>query len=358
MSLNKYRKKSADSTVRKTPSQSFQFEQKPQFNIDYGNIEDVFARGQKESRPELTERELNICSWNVNGIRSKILRDVDNKTLDIPKQILSEFDPTIGLGKLIAQDQVHVFCLQETKISTEYLKAIQVQGWDIYSAESKGNSKKARGPNSYSGTAIFVNRDVLGQPLTVLTSLPGLPEEMEEGRLVALEFPGSHGNESFWIVNVYTPNSGTNRPFRNQVWHPLIREFLDSLPNVIYCGDMNVARTIYDLSFGNRSEYEDLNPEMIDQDLTIRDRPGFMADERTCFDQILESGFTDTWRFLHPKDKHVGYSYVDSLAGFQMRIDYQLVKMGTMPFQIVDCQVKDYIKRSSDHIPLILKIRV
>lgn len=326
---------------------SFSFEEKPRYQIDYSKLNQcgLLEKSQKED-----PKRLVICTWNVNGIRTRVIKDVDNKTLNIPKQELTEFDPTVGIGRLIHESDVDVFCLQETRISEEYTKAIQVEGWEIYASESKGSSKQKRGPNSYSGTIIMYKKSKLGTPLTVLKNIPGVDEQFNEGRVVALEF------DFGWLVNVYTPNSGTNRVFRNKIWNPHMLDFLSSLDNVIYCGDLNVARTIYDTSVSERKEYDDLNPEKIDEYLTEAERPGFMFDERRWLDELFERGFVDVWRSFNPKTNVRGYTYVEAFTKTKMRIDYFLVKMKR--YKVTNCEIKEYVSRSSDHIPLVMTIEL
>lgn len=196
-----------------------------------------------------------------------------------------------------------------------------------YSAEKKG----------YSGTACWCRE----QPLSVTTGI-GIEQHDHEGRVLTLEYPG------FWLVNCYTPNSqdGLKRlPYRMQ-WEDDLRAYLlelDGKKPVVYCGDLNVAHQEMDLK----------NPK------TNRQNPGFSDQERAKMTRLLESGFADTFRTLHPEE--VTYSWWsyrfharEKNAGW--RIDYFIVSE----------RLKDKIRNAdiwsevlgSDHCPVVLDLDV
>ena len=137
----------------------------------------------------------------------------------------------------------------------------------------------------YSGTAIFTRR----KPLSVTYGI-GIDEHDHEGRVITLE------TESFYLVNVYTPNSqdGLRRLDYRMKWEDDFQAYLrrlDAQKPVIVCGDMNVAHEEIDLK----------NPK------TNRRNAGFTDEERQKFTQLLAAGFTDTFRLLHPEQ--VTYSW-------------------------------------------------
>lgn len=335
---------------------SFNFQPKPVFPIDYSTLEEDNVRGSISNEPEKTNVSINIATWNVNGIRTMILVNKACKDLKIDKVKLTNPDYTMGLGAIIKEHDLDVACLQETRMSDAYYNNFTMEGWTIYTSESKGSQKAKRGPNNYSGTAIFVKNETMGTPIEVLTEIPGYPSELQEGRFIALQFPKEDGT-TYWIVNVYTPNSGSNTFQRRELWNPLMYAFLNSLENVIYCGDLNVARTIYDTSSGNMKSLSEMTSEKKDEYLTDMDKPGFKADERLWLSSLLDSGFTDVWRHMHPDAQFEGYTHVENFDRHKLRIDYHLVKM-TRPFQVTSCKVLSYDKKSSDHIPLVMSIRL
>ena len=199
---------------------------------------------------------MKFISWNVNGLRAIVKKGF----LDIFYALDAGF-----------------FCLQETKLQEGQID-LDLPGYYQYwcYAEKKG----------YSGTAIFTKHE----PLSVTYNL-GIPEHDTEGRCITLEYP------EFYLVCVYTPNAqdGLRRIDYRMSWDDAFREHLEGLDlqkPVIVCGDMNVAHQEIDLK----------NPK------ANVGNPGFSDEERGKFTQLLESGFTDTFRFLYP-DLEGAYSW-------------------------------------------------
>ncbi|MGH7237143.1 MAG: exodeoxyribonuclease III, partial [Candidatus Saccharimonadales bacterium] len=123
---------------------------------------------------------LKIYSWNVNGIRAIIKKEL--------------FKPFIEKGN------PDILCLQEIKAKPEQFN-VELDGYNafFYPAEKPG----------YSGTAIFTK-------IKPLKTINGFPKDIikkykvggdiygdpnKEGRIMAAEF------DKFWLVTVYTPNA-------------------------------------------------------------------------------------------------------------------------------------------------------
>ena len=159
---------------------------------------------------------MKIVSWNVNGIRAILKKDFKNS---------------------IDALQPDVFCLQETKAPLEEAQtALQI--FDDYT--SYVNYSKAR--KGYSGTAIVTKEKVLN-----VTHDIGIEEHDQEGRVNTAEF------EKFFLVNVYTPNSGAGlkRLDYREDWDKQFLHYLKNLENkkpVILCGDLNVAHQEIDIA--------------------------------------------------------------------------------------------------------------
>ena len=218
-------------------------------------------------------------------------------------------------------------CLQETKMQPHQLELElpgYVQFWN--SAEKKG----------YSGTAIFTKH----QPLAVTYGI-GMPEHDTEGRVITCEY------EHFYLVTVYTPNAqqGLARIDYRMAWEDAFRDYLlelDRVKPVIVCGDMNVAHNEIDLK----------NPG------PNRGNAGFSDQERAAFSRLLESGFTDTFRALHPELAGVysWWSYRfharDNNAGW--RIDYFLVS-DRLRDRVETASILTEVY-GSDHCPVMLEI--
>ena len=191
---------------------------------------------------------MRLISWNVNGLRACV-----------GKGFLDFFDE-------IRADAV---CLQETKMQPDQL-TLELEGYQQYwnSAVKKG----------YSGTAVFTKMP----PLSVKNGMD-IPEHDNEGRVIPCEF------EKFYLVTVYTPNAQSElaRLDYRMTWDDAFREFLlelDAKKPVIVCGDMNVAHKEIDLK----------NPG------PNRGSACFTDEEREKFTKLLDAGFTDTYRHLHP----------------------------------------------------------
>ena len=204
---------------------------------------------------------------------------------------------------------------------------LQFEGYTSYwnYAEKKG----------YSGTAIYTRH----KPLSVTYGI-GIDEHDHEGRVITLEM------EDFYLVTVYTPNSqdGLRRLDYRMVWETDFLAYLkrlDSQKPVIVCGDLNVAHQEIDLK----------NPK------TNRRNAGFTDEEREKMSILLDNGFTDTFRFLHPEE--VTYSWWsyrfkarEKNAGW--RIDYFLISDRLRP-QLTGATIHTEIF-GSDHCPVELNL--
>ena len=170
----------------------------------------------------------------------------------------------------------------------------------------------------------------------------GAPEPMDcEGRMITLELP------DFFFNLVYTPNAGDGlrRLSERQIWDQKYAEYLrslDAVKPVISCGDYNVAHEEIDLK----------NPK------TNRMNAGFTDEEREKFTKLLNEGFIDTFRTLHPEE--VTYSW--------WSYRFQARKKNTgwrIDYFVTSERLKDSIKTAaihtnvygSDHCPVELDIQ-
>ena len=220
---------------------------------------------------------MKFISWNVNGLRACVKK---------------------GFADSFAALDADFFCLQETKLQAGQID-LDLPGYEQYwdYAEKKG----------YSGTAIFTRHT----PLSVRYGI-GVEEHDHEGRTVTLEY------EDFYLVCVYVPNSqdGLKRLDYRMRWEDDFRAYLSALAEkkgVIVCGDMNVAHEEIDLK----------NPD------TNHMNPGFTDQERGKMTELLASGMTDSFRYLHPeeRDAYSWWSFRTNARARNVgwRIDYFLV---------------------------------
>ena len=250
---------------------------------------------------------MKFISWNVNGFRACL-----NK----------------GFEEFFKNEDADFFCIQETKMQpgqAEFTPDGYYQYW--YSAEKKG----------YSGTAILTKHE----PVSVWYGLD-IEKHDHEGRAITLEY------ENFYLLCVYTPNSQRElaRLDYRQEWEDDLREYiksLDSTKPVIYCGDLNVAHEEIDLK----------NPK------TNHHSAGFTDEERNKFTELLNSGFSDTFRTLYPeKVEYSWWSYMfharEKNVGW--RIDYFVVSDRIMP-NVKDSKIYTEIM-GSDHCPVGIEIDI
>lgn len=247
---------------------------------------------------------MKFISWNVNGLRAVV-----------GKNFREAFDSL----------DADFFCLQETKLQEGQI-SLDIPGYTAYwnYAEKKG----------YSGTAVFTRHT----PLSVSYGM-GVEEHDNEGRLITLEM------QHFYLVCCYTPNSqeGLKRLEYRMAWEEDLRNYLLRLNTgkpVIYCGDLNVAHNEIDLK----------NPK------TNHTNPGFTDEERMCMTTLLQSGFTDTYRFLHPDTADVyswwSYRFRSREKNIGWRIDYFITSDSLRP-HIVSADIHTEIS-GSDHCPVEL----
>ena len=245
---------------------------------------------------------LKFISWNVNSLRACY----DKGFADAFNRLEADF-----------------FCLQETKMQEGQLD-VQFEGYQSYwnYAEKKG----------YSGTAIFSKV----KPLSVTYGL-GIEEHDHEGRVITLEL------ESYYLITVYTPNSQEElrRLDYRMKWDDDFRAYLKKLEEkkpVIVCGDLNVAHKEIDLK----------NPK------TNRKNAGFTDEERAKFTTLLESGFTDTFRYFYPEQEGIyswwSYRFKAREKNAGWRIDYFLTS-DSLKDKLRGAQIHTDIL-GSDHCPV------
>ncbi|MFA4045410.1 exodeoxyribonuclease III [Prevotella sp. PCHR] len=250
---------------------------------------------------------MKLISWNVNGLRA-----CEGK----------------GFSEIFKQLNADFFCLQETKMQAGQLD-LQFEGYQSYwnYAEKKG----------YSGTAIFTRH----QPLNVTYGL-GIDEHDHEGRVITLEM------DTFYLVTVYTPNSqdGLKRLDYRMKWEDDFRRYLlmlDEKKPVIVCGDLNVAHKEIDLK----------NPK------TNRKNAGFTDEERGKFTTLLESGFTDSFRYFYPDMENIyswwSYRFSARAKNAGWRIDYFVVS-NRLTDSLAGAKIHTDIM-GSDHCPVELELK-
>lgn len=250
---------------------------------------------------------VKLISWNVNGLRACMDK---------------------GFMEFFQRMDADVFCLQETKMQPHQL-SLELAGYHQYwnSAEKKG----------YSGTAVFCKE----KPVAVRYGL-GIDEHDHEGRVITAEFA------DFYLVNVYTPNSQSElaRLDYRMRWEEDFRGYLLALDEhkpVIFCGDLNVAHQEIDLK----------NPK------TNRKNAGFTDEEREKMTVLLQSGFTDSFRYFYPEVEGVyswwSYRFQARAKNAGWRIDYFIVS-NRLQNRLQDALIHTEVL-GSDHCPVELQLK-
>lgn len=286
---------------------------------------------------------LKIFSWNVNGIRAVLRKG--------------------ALQNFILEHQPDILCLQETKAKQEQVD-FDFEGYKVFwnPAERPG----------YSGTAVLISsaldlsawnvirwdaeRTALtGEPLGPVRNIhPKRPNldfvhasetstAVPEGRVQILESP------DFYLVNVYTPNSKpdlSRLDLRYRSWDPKFLDLLKELElkkPVISCGDFNAAHQNIDLA---RPEYNHRNA-------------GFTDEERKGISNIIDAGFVDTFRFLHPNsERYTWWSHWGNARANNVgwRIDYFFVS-ANLRKRLVDAEIYESVF-GSDHCPISINLNL
>jgi exodeoxyribonuclease-3 len=249
---------------------------------------------------------MKLISFNVNGIRASM---------------------TKGLRATLEELDADIVCLQETKATPEQVEEAlrDVDGYQVYAqgAERPG----------YSGTAILCREKPMRMDHGIGNALHD-----QEGRVIALTFA------EHIVVNAYVPNSGEGLKrldYRKQ-WDDALRAYLvkmasGSLP-VIFCGDLNVAHREMDIA----------RPKP-----NYNKSAGYTQVEIDGMDALLEAGFTDTFRMLHPDEvKYSWWSYRAGARGKNIgwRIDYVLVSEQFLP-KVKEAFILNEV-HGSDHCPV------
>lgn len=254
---------------------------------------------------------MRVISWNVNGIRAVMKKDF------------------VTSLKAMEADLV---CLQETRAQDDQVAdaLAAVEGYRIYT-----NAAVKKG---YAGTSILTRNE----PNSITLDM-GIEAHDREGRVIALEF------DRFFLVNVYTPNSGTElkRLDYRQQWDADFLDYLKKLEKqkpLVVCGDFNVARQPIDLA----------RPEA-----NYNKTAGYTQAEIDGMEHIVAAGFIDTFRRLHPEE--VKYSWWSFRGGARRRnvgwrIDYILVS----PALVERLENADLLNEimGSDHCPALLDLSV
>ena len=275
---------------------------------------------------------MKFISWNIDSLNAAL-------TSDSTRAIMSR----LVLDTLVKED-ADVIAIQETKLPYSGLSKKHIEKLAEYFPEYDYVYRQSEDPakKSYAGTMTLYKKNLISE-----VSFPqiGAPSTMDfEGRIITLEF------NDFYFTHVYTPNAGNglNRLVDRQVWDKLYADYLEKLDQnkpVIAAGDFNVAHKEIDLAHPENNHMS----------------PGFTDEEREGFTNLLNRGFTDTYRYIHGdvEGKYTWWAQrvkTSKINNSGWRIDYFLVS-DRIKELITSSDIIDSGDRQ-DHTPIVLEINV
>jgi len=261
---------------------------------------------------------MKIIAWNVNGIRSLLKTD--------------------NLDNLLKNEDPDVFCMGETKLSCPH-NITEDEISDKFPQFKYKYWSLCKVKKGYSGTSIFCKE----KPLNIFYGFEKIKNDLDdEGRVITIEY------DDFFLIHVYTPNSGqelARLEFRTNEWDRVFEKYIKKIQKekpVIICGDLNVAHNEIDLK----------NPN------TNKRTAGYTIEERNSFNSILKKcKLIDSYREKNPNKIEYSYwSYMrksrDKNIGW--RIDYFLIDKKIYE-NIIESSILTEIY-GSDHAPIKLII--
>ncbi|AND78857.1 exodeoxyribonuclease III [Streptococcus pantholopis] len=273
---------------------------------------------------------MKLISWNIDSLNAAL-------TSDSARALLSR-----AVMDTLAAEKAEIIAIQETKLSakgpTKKHLDILKSYFPDYQVAWRSSVEPAR--KGYAGTMFLYQAQL--QPAVTFPEI-GAPSTMDaEGRIITLEF------ENFFVTQVYTPNAGDGlkRLADRQLWDCKYADYLTALDRekpVLATGDYNVAHKEIDLAHPNSN----------------RRSPGFTDEERQGFTNLLNKGFTDTFRHLHGDIPNV-YSWwaqrspTSKINNSGWRIDYWLTSE-RIADKVTSSEMIDSGSRQ-DHTPIVLTI--
>ncbi|WP_371372552.1 exodeoxyribonuclease III [Thalassotalea aquiviva] len=263
---------------------------------------------------------MKIISFNINGLRARLHQ----------------------LQALIDKHQPDIIGLQEIKVHDEAfpLEAVQAMGYHVY----------FHGQKAHYGVAILSKKeaDIIEK---------GFPSDNEESqkRMIMITTTNDKG-EKIKVLNGYFPQ-GEN--INHEVKFPYKRKFYSDLmhyleqhhhpdENIVIMGDINISPLDLDIGIGEANRKRWLKTG----------KCSFQPEEREWLATLMNWGFKDTFRQLHPL-KEQRYSWFDYRSrGFDdnrgLRIDVILATENLSKKCIesdVDYELRG-IEKPSDHAPI------
>ena len=282
---------------------------------------------------QTVDKTLSIVTWNINGIRSRIF---NNKTsTQLPKNKYYSPEENSSMSNLIKETNADIICLQETRCDVQTGKLAVIDGYNSYFNCSKLTD--ARGPNRYSGTAIYTKLI----PKKIEYTVPYYDDQ--EGRIMIAYY------EHFIVINVYSPNSGTNYENKILFQEALYNFVTQQDTQIIYCGDFNIA---IDTHFDKSS---------------VPPTPGTYKHELDYHKRLTDAGFIDSislndniiYTWWDQRSKRIKVEETNKETNILRhqnkgwRIDYIFVKnFKSATARVLKHIGEEYCPHASDHAPV------
>ncbi|WP_138159722.1 exodeoxyribonuclease III [Peptoniphilus catoniae] len=273
---------------------------------------------------------MKFISWNIDSLNAAL-------TGDSPRALMSR-----DVLNTINDYDADVIAIQETKLPakgpSKKHSEILFDIFKGYKYEWVSSKEPAR--KGYSGNMVLYK-----EKFEPVVSYPEInaPSTMDyEGRIITLEF------DKFFLTQVYTPNAGSKleRLPDRQEWDIKYTDYLkdlDKIKPIIATGDFNVAHKEIDLAHPANNRFS----------------AGFTDEERAGFSELLKSGFTDTFRYIHGDVEGV-YSWwaqrakTSKINNSGWRIDYFLVS-DRIAKAVLKSEMVDSGPRQ-DHAPIYMEL--
>jgi len=255
---------------------------------------------------------MKIATWNVNSVRAR---------LDNVLEWLRAMEPDVVL-------------LQEIKCETTAFPALEFQ--------SLGYEVRAFGQKSYNGVAILSRHKIEN----VTEGLAGDPADTQ-ARYIEADIAGIR------VASLYLPNGNPvdseKFPYK-LAWMERLRlralELLALEKPVVLGGDYNIIPEAVDV----------YDPKAWEGDAL------FHADSRAAYRRLVQSGYTEAFRALHP-DKTHAYSFWDYQAGAWQRDNGLRIDHFLLSPEAADRLTQCFIDRTprgkekaSDHTPVMMEL--
>ena len=285
----------------------------------------------------MTQQQIKLMSWNVNGIRA-----LEKK----------------GFSNWLQGCGADVVMLQETKCSPEQLTpalcnpdgfhaewcAAEKKGYSGVATFSRIPMTTSRGlddPLFDSEGRVLISTIPFGTPLADATPLDSAPQKNE----MPAKDPGSPN--FLTLFNIYFP-SGSSGPVRVAFKLEFYRRFLEIVggyiargERVVVAGDVNTAYAEIDLARPREN----------------RMTSGFMPEERAALGEFFAAGLVDTFRHVRPAEaKYSWWSQrTPARAGnIGWRLDYFFISENLLSY-VVDADIHSDVL-GSDHCPVSLTL--